>query len=32
MRRYSAGRLTEAIEHFQKPRGEFTVVVAGADN
>ena len=25
------GTLTEAIEHFQKPRGEFTVVVAGAD-
>ena len=26
------GTLTEAIEHFQKPRGEFTVAVAGADN
>ena len=24
--------LTEAIEHFQKPRGEFTIAVAGADN
>ena len=26
------GTLTEAIEHFQKPRGEFTVAVAGTDN
>ena len=26
------GTLTEAIEHFQKPRGEFTVAVAGAGN
>ena len=26
------GTLTEAIEHFQKPRGEFTIAVAGADN
>ncbi len=26
------GTLTEAIEHFQKPRGEFTVAVAGAEN
>ena len=25
------GTLTEAIEHFQKPRGEFTVAVAGAE-
>ena len=26
------GTLAEAIEHFQKPRGEFTIAVAGADN
>ena len=26
------GTLSEAIEHFQKPRGEFTLAVAGADN
>ena len=26
------GTLSEAIEHFQKPRGEFTVAVAVADN
>ena len=26
------GTLSEAIGHFQKPRGEFTVAVAGADN
>ena len=25
------GTLSEAIEHFQKPRGEFTVAVAGAE-
>ena len=25
------GTLTEAIEHFQKPRGEFTIAVAGAE-
>ena len=25
------GTLTEAIEHFQKPRGEFTVAMAGAE-
>ena len=25
------GTLSEAIEHFQKPRGEFTIVVAGAE-
>ena len=25
------GTLTEAIEHFQKPRGEFTLAVAGAE-
>ena len=25
------GTLSEAIDHFQKPRGEFTVVVAGAE-
>ena len=25
------GTLTEAIGHFQRPRGEFTIVVAGAD-
>ena len=24
------GTLTEAIDHFQRPRGEFTIVVAGA--
>lgn len=25
------GTLSEAIEHFEKPRGEFTIVVAGAE-
>ena len=25
------GTMTEAIDHFQRPRGEFTIIVAGAD-